>query len=1058
MTAGQFYDHYPQASYLGDFSGSFLFHIGATLCVAGAVVFTNILFIAGCYFRKKKKPDRNRTPPTTHLFLFSGQLALVALLLFSFQFNSTAMMVETHQLAVECSRQLVNHTHTAVANDLDTAVGIVNNSVGHIQRMALLSEGERQLGALNLSSLSSNVSQQTVLRQHLWSYASSCLQIQNIRFSFGFLSADHFFMGYWLDDDWDVGFNLWATPPNNATTAKSVDIVAVYDVNHDGSPILPAQQTANLSIYPWYPDSPPHCSNLQCAVLQYPLPDNGTFVLFLARGELAHTVSSFFTKVPALDPQAGFLGFWIVEIPLLEIARIIIAQKQRGSNDSVYLLVMPDLTVLVSSEPYWEVSTMQSMADANSSLIAAVATELRRRGVLAGPQRFSFFYRSPEGEVWEVQGEMVSVFWYLLFTPYQSHLQAYFDPSPSFAKMIAKFCIIQYLTWAMFAYVVCVTSTTYVAHTFYLPPRWCQIVGHVAMALALMALVAYFGFLNIYLELFSKRSGPTTIITKCAAALAWAGSDQLRWEAVQSSSVMVMIIQLAALINALIIDAVDIGKLPVDTLNSNPAQRRRLLAYQWLYSSMFPEVQAVFGGGWLVYSGCLSWPNGSVVWLNSSNKLFNEQGCSFELGGALAATTAQYFAIDPDTLQLIEPAVWQLKNYWLFQQPWWVNTALGDPNYTLATLNPVVDPTGDMALSYSRQAAPDESWFVTAVNVSFQYLQQELWDSAEGDSGTIYLMSKDTKQLIATSTELPLTRNGHGLYADEWIDDHPEIRASYHWLREGGYLDGNDSVDFRRDRDGDTYYCSMIPLAADVQASVLGVDLVTVAVASYEDMHSGVSQLRNQVQDVFHSLSLWRNLFIFSGAVALFCFPLAYGTLLGWVDWRRWHRRKVLALVTKMLAELPPEGKAVKRLPPEPSAASVVDFCLGLPQYQRCPPPSRRAVKGMLARSFNRLRRTEAVRFIEACGLSPDEALAICLYTYELGDWSPMPRLFPGETSGFQLYTELNRALQSDDPDLLRYWQPLLHPLLAGLHKVQDNPFASIQALTQTVVRLSWWA
>lgn len=60
-------DHYPQASYLGDFSGSFLFHIGATLCVAGAVVFTNILFIAGCYFRKKKKPDRNRTPPTRGL-------------------------------------------------------------------------------------------------------------------------------------------------------------------------------------------------------------------------------------------------------------------------------------------------------------------------------------------------------------------------------------------------------------------------------------------------------------------------------------------------------------------------------------------------------------------------------------------------------------------------------------------------------------------------------------------------------------------------------------------------------------------------------------------------------------------------------------------------------------------------------------------------------------------------------------------------------------------------------------------------------------------------------
>lgn len=31
---------------------------------------------------------------------------------------------------------------------------------------------------------------------------------------------------------------------------------------------------------------------------------------------------------------------------------------------------------LLSSEPYWEVSTMQSMADANSSLIAAVATKV----------------------------------------------------------------------------------------------------------------------------------------------------------------------------------------------------------------------------------------------------------------------------------------------------------------------------------------------------------------------------------------------------------------------------------------------------------------------------------------------------------------------------------------------------------------------------------------------------------------------------------------------------------------------------------------------------------
>eukprot|EP00667_Euglena_gracilis_P000782 EG_transcript_782 len=986
---------------------------------------------------------------------------MTGLLFFSYQFNSTALIVATNDLAVECNEQLVDHTHNSLAEELDIAVTLLNYTIAHTERLAWLSEGERQLGALNLSTLSSNTSQQFMLRQHLWSYITSCNEIQHIRFSFGFLSVDGFFLGYWLDEALENNaFNYWATPPKNETVEFST-MAAVYKVDSNGSPLPPATQLVDLSSFPWFPDVPPNCTDGQCTVLQYPVDDGGTFVLFVAKEDASQTLSSVYTKLPTEKTPASTLGSWIVQIPLAEIGRMVTTQRQSSNNHSQYLLVLPDLTVLVSSEPDSEVCTMQAMVDANSTVIAAIGAELGRRGVLVGSQQqFSFYYQSPTGEVWGVQGEKVSPAWYLLLTPYRLQIHAYFDPSESFTKMKTKFCVIQFLTWATFTFVVCIATATYVTHTFYQPERCCRGLSHGLMLLAILALLALFVSLNVYLELFSSRNGPSMITEKCTAALVAAGMDQLRWEALQSANVIVLILRMAPLINAFISDAVRIGKLPLDTLDSEPAQRPRLLAYQWLYSALFPEVQAVFGGGWLVYSGCLSWPNGSMVWLNSTNPLTSDLGC-FGMG-PLATTTALYSPLNPVGLQPAGPAVWRLSNYWLYAQPWWAAALQVGPSITAATLNPVVDPNGDLALSYSRvvpTGSPDSSVFVTAVNVSFNLLQLQLLALAQNDSGTIYLMSKNTKQLIATSTGMDVLQNGHGLYADEWISAHPEIQASYGWLRDRGDLDRNGSVVFiHHEEDGPTFYCSMIPLATVLQSSIYGVDLVTVAVASFENMHAGVKKVSSEVEGEFSSLDLWQSLFIYSGSLALICFPLAYATLLGWINWHRWQRRKVPALVTKMLLELPPGENTPARLPPEPSAVSVVDFCLGLPQYRRCPPPSHRAVKHMLAQSFHRLRLTEAVRFIEACGLSPDEALAICLYTYELGDWSPMPRLFPGEASDFQLYTELNRALQTEDPDLLRYWQPLLHPLLAGLHKVQANPFASLQALAQPAVKLSWWA
>lgn len=35
------------------------------------------------------------------------------------------------------------------------------------------------------------------------------------------------------------------------------------------------------------------------------------------------------------------------------------------------------------------------------------------------------------------------------------------------------------------------------------------------------------------------------------------------------------------------------------------------------------------------------------------------------------------------------------------------------------------------------------------------------------------------------------------------------------------------------------------------------------------------------------------------------------------------------------------------------------------------------------------------------------------------------------------VYRELNRALRQQDPPRIAFWHPLLHPLLAGLRKLQ---------------------
>eukprot|EP00668_Euglena_longa_P015533 GGOE01019622.1.p1 GENE.GGOE01019622.1~~GGOE01019622.1.p1 ORF type:complete len:963 (-),score=222.34 GGOE01019622.1:30-2918(-) len=762
----------------------------------------------------------------------------------------------------------------------------------------------------------------------------------------------------------------------------------------------------------------------------------------------------FFSKVPAGDEAR--LGNWIVQIPLLEARRFVISQKERTHNSSLCLLVLSDLTILVTTEPSEDAGVMQSMADANNSLIAAVGKEMGQQGVLMGKgQDFTFYWKDTLGEVWEVQGMRLGPIWYVLITPYSHRIQAYFNPSAAFTVMSKRFCAIQYATWATFAFVMSAASVFYLANALYYPQLCVRILSHVLMLLAIGSLLILFIFLNVYLELFNTHSGPTMIITSCASALVAAASDQLRWEAVQTTTVVAMMIEVSALLNMLIAAAVDIGKLRIGTLDFQPADRPRLLAYQWLYSKMFPEVQAVFGGGWLVYSGYVQGANNTLVWLNSTNWLTSDKGCVFEMG-ALAATTAQYFLTDPLTHQPSGSPVWQNKNFWLYEQPWWLVPLQMGPNATVATINPVIDPNGDMALTYSRLIlTSDWDLFVTAVNMSFQFLQQVLFESSANASGTIYLMSNRTKQLIATSVPINMARNGHGLYADEWISAAPEIQSSYTQLLAGGHLQRNESVVFTYEDDRQLFCCSMIPLANMLQGDVLGVDLITVSVASYDGMHSGVTQLKNRVEGISRNVALWRSLFLVSGILALLSFPLAYGTLLGWIDWQRWRRRRAPALVTKMVLELPPIPKAMGQLPLGPGTTSLVDFCLGLTHYKRCTPPSRRAVRSMLARSFACLRREEAVDFIESCGLSHDEALAISLYTCELGERFPMAHLFPGEAAEFQLYLELNRALQTDDPDLLQYWQPLLHPLLAGLQKVQGNSYASLRALSQPAVTLS---
>lgn len=45
------------------------------------------------------------------------------------QFNSTALIVATNDLAVECNEQLVDHTHNSLAEELDIAVTLLNYTI-----------------------------------------------------------------------------------------------------------------------------------------------------------------------------------------------------------------------------------------------------------------------------------------------------------------------------------------------------------------------------------------------------------------------------------------------------------------------------------------------------------------------------------------------------------------------------------------------------------------------------------------------------------------------------------------------------------------------------------------------------------------------------------------------------------------------------------------------------------------------------------------------------------------------------------------------------------------
>jgi len=995
------------------------------LLIAGTVIHFHVQqrrvsrSVAGVTFRSR--------PVGAERLLCASLFALLVAIGITFMYNGYDSAHQGQLLSNQCDSILLQGVQKDAQAMAEHTLAVWEDVCSHLQSSVGVSAALQGTGQLPIDDILEDPAQRGALVRQLLRYGNAFLDTLRFELTIGYVSATGVYLQIHMNATSGAPILTANLLPNASAPAAPAHVLTAYTATSSGV-VTEELYTLPLHLDPFY-------RMLQRA-LRGNLPSASTAVHLVT---LADGTAGLFTTQLVQTPAGIVLGLWFAGVDVSVLQDVLWPPGE--------LAVIPGVAVgalmadrgeqVVATLPALNlnVSTLMPLAAVPQPTLAALGQFLN------GSIPRNFQWVDENGTVWQVVTTSTmgpAKFSYIVAVSYSEALTM-FNPLSDFEDIVWWSAGIDIFLCGVYGLAMISGCAFYVCWLMLRPRNGLEVPSQILVLCVLVLLVAVVVAADQIISRKLDRGWVDAFNSACLVAVSNQTATDLAFAALVSARRVFNTLRTAPLVNALLSSAARDGDLNVTGLDFTASEIRSLQEYQFALLEAYASVWSVYAGGEEMYFG---YENDTGTILTFESDPYTTL-CPNDTFGSALSDVVYYVANATGSPTGTE--VTRNDYFFLQESPWWVAGSAHESR-SVATISV-------SAVSVSRFVpSPRGTWgMVAGVDVLWPTIAHafDLFNAAQ--FGTIYAATS-SGQLLACNTDIATEQNGHDVYIDEVMD--PAIQASFGaWQAE--YLKSNSTssvlLNFTAanafsdpDEDGGTeaFLCNGIGLEARSATMFSDLDLVVINVVSFTDVYQAVSVIHATAPPAGPIL-VWRALFLASGFATALLFAAAYATVMGWIRWDAVTAKKTLNLVAKMLAESEPVANRTAPLSTCMPTQSVISFCLALPNSAPkliAPPPSMGSIHRMLATSERCLQRPDASERIEACGLSHDEALAICIYTYEMQESSTAVYWLSSATSRFQIYAELNAALRSEDPELIAFWHPLTHAMVSGLCKMQRVP------------------
>eukprot|EP00667_Euglena_gracilis_P001085 EG_transcript_1085 len=982
--------------------------------LGGCAFLSLVLFVCFCEFKSRRVASRHGGPARqmlagTRPLMFGVLLSIALVLGLGFEYNTHQSLLQAQDVAQSCDAAIWRAVDVLADNLLRQANRSIVTRLGLMASAILLDDTD---SPLPLAAVADDRAAQDLLRRHLWAVTRAYKDALDMYLFVGFVQPFRSYTAYSVVNASNVRY-ICAPCANVSQPMYFPSEVASYEVSSDGYP-------ATFSGYTPYIPSYFLPNETRRSPSGIPLPRVVLYPANVAQLTIMMTT-------PAVNSSGDVPGVLAVQSPV-----DLVGDRLQGMFSS--MVFDSSVLFLLLDDAYYVIWTNQQVPilDGNSRLrvdqlgtamLASLGETLLELQCGNGGNTWTWTTNASGTPArYVVRTVEVEIGWLLVLALPESVVYRAFEPGSLFRRLVHRSLAADIAVGVVGAAVVIAVVLLY----FGLLMRPNNHVEAIAKLLVVAAVPSVAGMLIAVAMLLNGADPAEEAVLEgmCETATAASGQRQTAWHSAMVARGLEDRMLSLMLADELLFFTVQQGLLSLTNLDGAPEERQALIAFQWQCFTALPQVSWMYWGARYSYAGYEALLNGTVrFWTNGT--LQSDQQSS---------STAQWYLVNTSTGLPYGGPVLQQYDFYLQGQDFYVQGLKFARSMAYATELDYQDTRDGLSLSFLRFVPGVPGGTELGAVAAAEYsppLLNALMQTISVLNGVVYVIDMGSKALLCADVPLTLMVNGHPVLADE--SENVMVRSSFTQLKERGYLLAWRNATFAYSHNGYAYLCSLMPTFAKVN----GLDVLVVNVLAYDDWKAQIIVASTSWRALRQKVQAFEMAFLVFGGLAAGAGVLLALTVYGVIVWKK--KLKNAALVEKMLWDTQPSEHQVPGISSEPPDMGVADFCRRLPRahFPDSAAPHPKSIGRMLRQSTLCLQRRVARRVIQECGLTEDEALAVCVYTSELQPGSLSESWFSLPSATFQIYREMNAALRSKSPERIHFWHPLLHPLLAGLRKMR---------------------